>query len=515
MKAKVLLFIVFILAAAISNAQPAIEWRKSLGGTADDYANSIQQTNDGGYIFAGQSNSNNGDVTGNHGGSDYWIVKINSTGAIEWQKSLGGSGDDWANSIQQTTDGGYIFAGASMSNDGDVTGNHGLSDYWIVKLNSAGDIEWQKALGGKADDLAYSVQQTTDGGYIVVGSSYSNDGDVTGHHGDAGEEGFPDYWIVKLNSSGDIEWQKSLGGSDWDKAFSIQQTTDGGYIVAGASYSQDGDVTGNHGGSDYWIVKLYSEGNIEWQKSMGGTISDDARLIQQTIDGGYIVAGESYSNDGDVTGKHGGYDYWIVKLDSGGSIEWQKTLGGTSLDGAVSIQQSIDSSYIVSGWSGSNDNDVTGNQGGYDYWIVKLDSGGSIEWQKTLGGIEDDFANSVQQTTDGGYIVAGSSYSNDGDVTGHHGTNKYFDIWIVKLSPYNGIEEEQVNENSINIYPNPVNSLIVVSCPLIENKNANIRVYDLMGREQLIITRDNKLKSKELVSSISMVHAREKLNIFS
>ena len=170
---------------------------------------------------------------------------------ISWQKSLGGSDDDYARSIQQNTDEGYIIAGAFSSNDGDVSGNHGYFDYWIVKLTSAGDINWQKSLGGNEYDWANSIQQTTDGGYIIAGDSKSNDGDVSENQGD------DDSWIVKLTSTGEIDWQKALGGSGNDQASSIQQTTDGDYIIAGFSNSNDGNVSGNHGGFDYWIVKIH------------------------------------------------------------------------------------------------------------------------------------------------------------------------------------------------------------------------------------------------------------------
>ncbi|NLY22597.1 MAG: T9SS type A sorting domain-containing protein [Bacteroidales bacterium] len=227
---------------------------------------------------------------------------------IEWQKCLGGSNDDWAYSIQQTSDGGYIVAGETWSNDGDVSGNHGGGDYWVVKLNSSGDILWQICLGGTNVDVAYSIQQTSDEGFIVAGYTCSNEGDVSGNHGNS------DYWVVKLNSSGTIEWQKCLGGTDGDYANSIQQTSDGGFIVAGQTYSNDGDVSGNHGGSDAWVVKLNSSGNILWQKCLGGTGWDWENSIQQTSDGGFIVAGYTNSNDGDVSGNHGSKDYWVVKL---------------------------------------------------------------------------------------------------------------------------------------------------------------------------------------------------------
>ncbi len=215
---------------SVLQAAPDLVWEMSLGGSSIDNANSIVQTSDGGYIVAGDSFSTDGNVTGNHGGNDDWIVKLDSVGVISWQKSLGGSDIDTASSIAQTSDGGYIVAGSSASTNGDVTGNHGNTDYWIVKLDSTGAISWQKSLGGSSGDIATSIAQTVDGGYIVAGYTQSKNGDVTGYH-DGGTYTF-DYWIVKLDSTGAITWKKCLGGSAQDEANSIVQTSDGGYIIA-------------------------------------------------------------------------------------------------------------------------------------------------------------------------------------------------------------------------------------------------------------------------------------------
>jgi hypothetical protein len=476
-----LLVIFFFTTIIVASAQaPSIQWQKCLGGFNEEETRSIQQTSDGGYIVAGHTESNDGDVTGNHGGGDYWIVKLNSTGTIEWQKCLGGTNQDWARSIQQTSDGGYIVAGFTGSNDGDVTGNHGGEDYWIVKLTSTGTIQWQKCLGGSNDEDTYSIQQTIDGGYIVAGITRSNDGDVNGNHGVA------DCWIVKLNSTGTIQWQKCLGGSSLDYAFSIQQTTDGGYIMAGSTISNDGDVMGNHGvNNDIWIVKLNSTGTIQWQKCLGGIGAELAYSVQQTTDGGYIVAGYTGSNDGDVSGNHGGGDYWIVKLNSTGTIQWQKCLGGIYDEQIFSIHQTSDGGYIVAGSTESNDGDVSGNHGEGDYWIVKLTSTGTIQWQKCLGGINYEQAFSIYQTSDGGYIVAGSTESNDGDVTGNHGGGDY---WIVKLNNDNvGINE--ASTSTFSMYPNPANENITISLTKPAN-NVAIEVYDMYGK--LVMLEVNK-----------------------
>jgi hypothetical protein len=422
-------WVLFLLVAGIflalaggvhASEAPKIKWQKSLGTPDNDGAHSIQQTTDGGYIVAGHSYS--------AALGDCWIVRLDSVGKIVWHKSLRDYKDSQVKSIRQTRDGGYILAGEAISENGFEPGYSGNSnyDYWIVRLDARGNLLWQKLLGGLGDDYATSIGQTADGGYIVAGFSSSSDGDVSGNHGDS------DCWVVRLGAKGNIVWRKSLGGSSDERAYSVQQTTDGGYIVAGVSYSVDGDVSGNHGDSDCWVVRLDAKGKLIWQKSLGGSRSDYATSIGQTADGGYIVAGASDSKDGDVSGNHGASDYWVVKLDVKGRLVWQKSLGGSLSDSADAVQQTTDGGYIVAGISDSKDGDVFSNHGSNDYWIVKLDAGGNLVWQKSLGGSREDFARSIQQTADGGYIVAGESESNNGDVSGNHGGSDY---WIVKLMP--------------------------------------------------------------------------------
>ena len=314
------IILVFVCLSAVAAAgaiqAPEIEWERSYGGSGSDWPRAIQQTADGGYIVVGSSDSQDGDVTLNRGQSDFWVIKLNSDGDIVWQKSLGGSGIDIAFAVQQTTDSGYIVAGASWSSDGDVSQNRGGADAWVVKLDSNGEIEWQKIYGGSRDDMLLDIRQTTDGGFIFTGYTYSNDGDVSGNHGDA------DCWVVKLDPRGAIEWQRVLGGSRHDEGNGIRQTKDGGYIVAGSTTSTDGDVLKNNGGQDFWIIKLDVAGNIVWQKTYGGSRNEIGPFIEQTTDEGYIVAGRSFSNDGDVSGNRGSFDYWVIKLDVEGNLLW-------------------------------------------------------------------------------------------------------------------------------------------------------------------------------------------------
>lgn len=324
---KVFLLFLLSLVFKFSFAQaPSIEWQKCLGGNNTDWAYSTQPTSDGGFIIAGESRSLNGNVSGNHGNYDCWIVKLNHSGIMQWQKCLGGSWDDYAYSIQQTTDGGYIIAGSTYSNDGDVSGNHDstgfTADFWVVKLDNFGNIQWQKTLGGSLDDWGYSVEQTTDGGYIIAGNTTSNDGDVNGNHDITGN--YYDFWIVKLTTTGNLQWQKCFGGSWHEYANSIQQTTDGGYVIAGSTESNDGDVSSNYGNEDCWLIKLDSLGSLLWEKNLGGSSNDFAYEVHQTFENGFILAGNTSSNDYDVSGNNGYFDYWIVKLNAVGSVEWQK-----------------------------------------------------------------------------------------------------------------------------------------------------------------------------------------------
>ncbi|MEO8795930.1 MAG: hypothetical protein ABI390_10720, partial [Daejeonella sp.] len=356
MKKTLLLLALFSI--TITQAQE-IQWQKPLASAQFEEGRCIQQTTDGGYIVAGYSHSSIGNRE-----EEAYIIKLDAAGTIEWEKKYGGTGSDFARSIRQTADGGYIIAGSTTSTDGDITGNHGGADYWVVKINATGTILWQKTYGGTSYEKAENIRLTSDGGFIMVGYAYSNDGDVSGNHGQA------DIWIVKINAAGTLLWQKCLGGTRDDYANEIIQTSDGGYMMAGGTTSNDGDVSGNHSlGLDFWIVKLDGTGTITWKKCLGGTDEDYPTSMQQTTDGGYIVTGNTGSTNGDVVGNHDiddairTNDAWVVKLNPTGTIQWQKCLGGTGFEDPFSIQQTTDGGYIVAGDTNSTDGDVSGNHG--------------------------------------------------------------------------------------------------------------------------------------------------------
>lgn len=366
----------------------------------------------------------------------------NAQPSIQWQQCLGGAGGEFGTCIQPTIDGGYVLSAYTTSNSGDVSGNHGGSyDAWVVKIDASGALQWQRCLGGSGGDNANSMQQTDDGGFIVGGSTASSDGDVSGYHDAGSPIPSSDAWVVKLDADGAIQWQKCLGGWERDGIRAILQASDGGYTCAGSTYSNDGDVSGNHGDFDAWVVKLDAAGALQWQKCLGGTGVESGNAIAETMDGGYIMTGNTTSSNGDVQGNHGNHDAWVVKLSASGVIEWQKCLGGTAVDAGYSILQSADLGYLVAGQTKSNDGDVSGIHGfgsTNDAWVVKLDAAGAIQWQRCLGGTSDETAYSVVQAADSGYVLAGVTDSYNGDVSGSHGSGD--DMWVVKLDRDGNLE---------------------------------------------------------------------------
>jgi Secretion system C-terminal sorting domain len=433
-----LLFSILLLVCIAAYGQAPIQWAVSPGGTASDAAYSVRQTFDTGYIVAGYTASTDGDVTVSTGTVDYWVVKLHSDGTIDWQATYGGTGQDEANAIIQTADTGYIVAGYTSSTNGDVTGNHGGFDVWVVKLSKTGAIQWEHCYGGAGNEYGTSIQQTSDGGYIIAAYSNMNGGDVTGIHSSSN-----DYWIIKINATGGLVWETAIGGSGDDEATGIKETMDGNFIVSGFSNSTDGDVTGNHGSYDYWIAELSATGSLVWEQCYGGTGQDKANAIIQCYDSSYTVAGNSFSDDGDVTGHHGGTsssDAWIINVSTGGTLNWGNSFGSTGAEVANAIWQTADSNFIAAcGTNGAINGDVTYNHGyREDFWITKISGTGSLMWQRSYGGANDDEAYAIQQTNDLGYIVAGYNTSGDGDVTGHHGpassTSMVPDMWVVKLS---------------------------------------------------------------------------------
>lgn len=380
---------------------PEEEWNETFGGTNFEEGRSVQQTDDGGYIITGYTSSYGA------GGYDVWLIKTDSNGTKEWDETFGGVEDDKAYSVQQTSDGGYIITGFTYSYGA------GGYDVWLIKTYSNGTEEWNETFGGANFDEGFCVQQTTDGGFIITGrtSSYGNGGH--------------DVWLIKTDSSGIEEWNETYGGSLYDYGYSVQQTTEGGYIIAGFS-------GGGH--FDVWLIKTDSSGFKKWDKIFGGIACDGAYSVQQTTDGGYILVGTTSSYGA------GGSNAWLIKTDSDGNKEWDELFGGTNVEVGFSVQQTIDEGYIITGYI------FTYSTQNYDAWFIKTDSNGTKEWDNTFGDIDVDAGNFGQQTADGGYIITGrtDSYGSGGQ-----------DIWLIRIEsdndpPYEPSDPIPEN-NSVNV----------------------------------------------------------------
>lgn len=438
----------FCLFAQISLAQaPSIQWQRCLGGQGREDGRSFVTTADGGYIIAGSANSlgygDFGDV-GSHrdGGSDLWVMKINNTGTIQWQTVLGGFQSEGAASIKSVADGGYIIAGYTESVSGDVMGMHGdhstysdTPDMWVIKLNNIGVMQWQRCLGGYKLDYAYSVDTFPDGSFLIGGMTRSTDGDVVGNHGGS------DAFLVKLDGLGNILWKRAYGGSGGDAIWKVKVTSDGGCILIGTADSDNGDLSGVSGPGLYWVAKLNSAGNIEWQNKSNQKTS----AVTLTADNKYIIAGAKV-----ISGRSA--DLWVAKLNQTGIMEWEKTFGGTNYDEAWDVRVATDGSLLITGTTESNDGDVTGWHGQNDVWLVRTSSDGNLRWQKCLGGTELDSGVESYFDSDGAIVLLGNTHSNDGDVVGNHVGGLYeiddIDMWVVKLAPEQSIKHHYFNPNA-------------------------------------------------------------------
>ncbi|RDC64883.1 T9SS type A sorting domain-containing protein [Adhaeribacter pallidiroseus] len=417
------------------------EWDKTFGGDKNDELVAIKQTPDGGYILGGNSNSNqSGDKSEASKGkkcqnlygcpSDYWIIKIRANGTKEWDKTIGGESDEALTALQQTPDGGYILGGKN-------NGFQVLNDYRVVRLNAQGKMEWETTIGGSGNDYLSSIQLTPDGGYLLGGSSASDAG------GDKSEpsRGSSDFWLVKIKANGTKEWDKIFGGDDADHLAVIQNTQDGGYILGGTSNSnQSNDKSeAGKGQEDYWIVKISEEQLLtaQWNRRYGGKSTDNFTAMIRTKDGGYLAGGYTNSGlSGDKTqpGREKN-DYWIVKTDKNGQKLWDKRYGGSNHDYLNHVIQTQDGGYLLAGSSLSekSGDKSAGSRGDRDYWIVKTNAQGNIEWDKTFGGSGYDELKKVAQLSTGQYLLGGysrSPQSGDKSESSQGGT----DYWVVKLS---------------------------------------------------------------------------------
>ena len=370
MKFYILLFLILVGCEDVDLEEPTPIFIKTFGGSLWDYGNAVHQTNEGGYIIVGETSLIE------DGTSDIWLIKTDFHGNKEWIKTFDGSNRDYASSIQETIDGGYVFTGSTGSGD--------YNEAWLIKTDSQGNEDWNQTFGGGNYDRGNSVQQTNDGGYIITGEISSSG------------NGSSDVLLIKTDHNGNKEWKRTFGGGDYDRGYSVQQTRDGGFIIAGSTRS-NGDSY-----DDVWLIKADSLGNEEWNRTFGGGYIDIGHCVYETTDNGYVITGytQSYGN--------GSRDLWLIKTDSQGNEEWNRTFGDSFVDFGKSVQQTIDGGYIITGSKGKNYHS--------DVWLIKTDAQGNEQWNQLFGGVDYDFGNFVRQTNDNGYIITGhtKSYGNGG-----------------------------------------------------------------------------------------------------
>ncbi|NLI79691.1 MAG: hypothetical protein GX442_25010 [Candidatus Riflebacteria bacterium] len=402
-----------------------LAWQHVLGGTTDEAYHGLVLLADGGCVAAGFSNSRDGDLAGAHGRKDVLVVRYGADGKPAWTKLYGGPENDLAQAIDQTSDGGFVVAGSTFLEDPAI-GYHGGTDVLLMRLDSAGNLLWKRCFGGNGEDTAYAVRQAGDGGFLLACGADSLNGDV------ATALGGTDAWVVKVTAAGALQWATSLGGPLDDLAASVEPTADGGCVVAGrvASHTAGEDADG-FGLGNVLVARLDASGTVLWQKDYGGVDEERAYAVRPTSDGGFVVAGTASSLSGIPEGWMGGLDAWVLKLDASGTIEWQSCYGGVADDLAYSIREAADGGFVFCGEAASFDGDVEGTHGGSDLWLVGLDAGGTLLWQKTLGGRFDEAGFDLRETADGNWLVGGKGVPSGGDDVplGHAG----YDAWLLKV----------------------------------------------------------------------------------
>ncbi len=454
-----LAIILFLINIKIGHTQLVqIDWEQAHGSISYEEAYDIILAPDSNLLVVGKAFPYAGDFSecGEYGG--FVAIKMDTLGNIIWSRCYGGSEFSAAHSVINTSDGGYILVGETYSNDGDVTGTHGIADCWVVKLDADGNLLWEQAFGGSEYDGGADIVELSDGGYAVVVRSASTDGDVIGHHG---IDYNYDAWVFTLSPAGELFWSKCFGGNDDEYGFGMVLDSDGNLVIAGRSHSLSGDVTENKGSSDVWVFKINTDGELIWSETFGGTGEDVGNQVE-AIGTSYYIIGRVYSNDFDVTGNHGTTDGWLLKLDTNGNMLMQKCFGGTGGEEFFGINNSSMNEIILAGTSGSTNGDLTYHYGpSYyaDYWTLSTDTLGNINWQKSLGGSMRDEAWGIVKLSSASYVTTGFSFSNDYDVTDNAG---YADIWTVKLSVCNTMYYADADGDG---FGNPIIDSIACSAP--------------------------------------------------
>lgn len=464
-------------------AQQNLIWSKCVGGTSDDSFNEHVITRTGSIISVGSSLSNNGDFSGNHGGSrDFCIAAMTGNGTILWTKLIGGSNSDALNGavIDTLTDGNLIVGFNTLSTDGDIIGNHGAMDIVFRKYTPTGNLLWTKTMGGTAGEDLDDIQSTPDGGFIAIGNTNSNNsGDVGPNHGAAGTS---DIWIVKMDGSGTLQWQKTYGGSGADDQGRIILATGGGYYFAAATNSTDGDLTNSLpagtsiGGRDAWLAKINASGTIIWSKQVGGSNVDDYPLVHETGTAIYLSF-ESNSNDRDILSNAGLYDVALFKFSLSGSLLWKNIYGSATWDAPGAMASKSDGSFYLNAvmYSMNFAGTPVFNPGGNgQILLLRIDTiTSNLQWVRSIGGSQDDFSGDLSIAANGDIVMSGGTMSNDYDISGNHGN---YDGVVFKISPANRIAGNVFIDNNNNGAYNPSVDRTVSYMPVIVTKQNVVQV---------------------------------------
>lgn len=403
----------------------------TIGGTNNDAFTTVEKTADGGFIAAGYTQSNNLDITDKSNTSfDFFISKFSSDNKLEWQKTFGGSDDDRAADIIETKNGEFAILGYSKSNDFDVSTNAGSQDFWFIKLSSSGILISEKSFGYLGLDYGTTLLETKDNGFLITGVL-----DLTASNGQgnakttAVKHAGGDYWAIKTDNSGNLLWSRYFGGSFTDTPLGVVETDANNFIIVGSSDSNDFNISDNKGTYDFWVVKISNSGNLIWEKSFGGSEIDEARAITTTNDGNFIIVGDTRSNDKNVSTNNGAADIWVLKISTDGNLIWEKTIGATNFDVARAITKTKDNGFLIAGSSRSLDNGFE-NKGQNDALIIKINNTGELLWQQTFGGSKIDFLYDITVLNNTSIIAVGESNSFDKDIPENKG---FTDALIIKL----------------------------------------------------------------------------------
>ena len=398
---------------------------QNFGGSGDDSPRSIIPTLDGGFAVFGFTNSTDGDLADKTlNVNDYWLLKLDAEGNLQWERTYGGSGDDRGQQVIQTSDGGYAITGYAQSADGDGSNNEGFHDNWVLRLDVSGNILWEKSFGFSGHDHSYDIVETADGGFFFSGFldvTSSNGEGSTGKSSGLTNHGVGEFWGTRLDADGNLLWRKFFGGSNNDRSFGVLNANDGGFILSGASESDDFDISNSKGSYDFWVVKVDKNGNFEWEQSFGGTGIEQSHDIAKTADGNYVLVGNTFSTDTQVTKNNGESDIWLIKINDAGELIWQHSYGGSGFDAAHSVSLTSNGGFIISGNSKSSDKDATVNQGENDFWMLLTDEDGQILREFSIGGTDLDFAYDAVEAADGSIILVGETASSNFPNIDHKG----------------------------------------------------------------------------------------------